>query len=206
MNIFKKNQNFKKKKEAKQGFVILFAMVVSSIILLVSSGIYNISKKQAVLSSYARESQRAFYAANSALECAFFYDISSFINETAFPVDAVGSYSTTIDCGGRNVLVRKLNVGSTGNAGYTHSFVFRFPNPVDIDSYTSGCAYVLVEKRIGASGGDGSSVLNTRVTSSGFNTCKENPNSGFFDIPDFDDPTLLERRISSGYNTSFYAG
>lgn len=210
MNMFKKNKNLKRNKsQAKQGFVILFAMVVSSIILLVSAGMYNISKKQVILSSYARESQRAFYAANSALECAFFYDISTLIDQTAFPINASDGYTTQIDCGGRNVIVKKLNVANTGNAGYTDSFVFRVPNAVDTDSYISGCAYVLVEKKIDSGSGlnspDDPRTLNTRVTASGFNTCMKNSDTGYLDIPDFNDPTLLERRISSGYNTSFYA-
>lgn len=205
INFLKQKKNIFPKKQ-KEGFVILFAMVVSSIILLVSAGMYNLSKKQVILSSYARESQRAFYAANSALECAFFYDISDFIDQTSFPIDASDGYGTQINCGGRNVIVRKLNVGFTGTNEYTHSFVFRFPNPVDMNSHTSGCAYVLVEKKIqiDASRPD-ANTINTRVTASGFNTCSENPNTGYFDIPDFDDPTLLERRISSGYDTRFYA-
>lgn len=188
-------------KKGNKGFVILFATVVSSIILLITTSMYNLSKKQVILSSYARESQRAFYAANSALECAFFHDVSKFIPQTSFSIDLVGDIDP-INCGGKEVDVRKLEVDTTGD-GYTSSFVFRYPNIENLEVHDTGCAYVLVEKKKGETVG-GITTIKTRVTAAGFNTCKLNPATGYNDIPDFDDPTLLERRISSGYDTTFY--
>jgi Tfp pilus assembly protein PilX len=190
------------KNKNKDGFVILFSVVVSSIILLVSVGMYNLSKKQVILSSYARESQRAFYAANSALECAYYYDVSPLIQETSFPITAENNYETQINCGGYNVVVSKINTSSTGSDEYTHSFVFRFAGINGLNSYETGCAYVLVEKKKGKVV-DGVTNLITRITASGFNVCTKG-DSGLYDIPDFDDPTLLERRISSGYETIYY--
>ncbi len=199
-NIMKiKEKNIKKNK----GFVILFATVVSSIILLITTNMYNLSKKQVILSSYARESQRAFYVANSALECAFFYDISKFILKTSFPMDVDSNFETSINCGGKKVTVRRLKNNTGTDKDYTNSFVFRYPNLENVDSYDTGCAYVLVEKKVGDTV-DGISTINTRITSVGFNTCKYNENTKYVDIPDFDDPTLLERRISSKYDTTFY--
>jgi hypothetical protein len=190
------------KNNKKEGFVILFSVVISSIILLVSVGMYNISKKQVVLSSYARESQRAFYAANSALECAYYYDVSSLVPETAFPITAENNYEKKINCGGFDVTLSKISTNSTGEDEYTHSFVFRFAGINGLSNYQTGCAYVLVEKKKGPVV-DGKSDLITRITASGFNTCKRG-DSDLYDTPDFDDPTLLERRISSGYKTTYY--
>ncbi len=185
------------------GFVILFASVVSSIILLITTSVYNLSKKQVILSSYARESQRAFYVSNSALECAFFNDISKFIVKTAFPIDSESDFTQTINCGGKDVTVNKLKDNTGLNGEYTNSFVFRYPDLEDIDSYDTGCAYVLIEKKIGETS-DGISKINTRITAVGFNTCQYDEVTGYNDIPDFNDPTLLERRISSEYDTVFY--
>ncbi len=187
----------------QRGFIILFSMVVSSIILLISVGMYNLAKKQVVLSSYARESQRAFYAANSALECAYYYDISTLIPETYFPIDAPDGYETTIHCGGFPIVVSKTNATSTGEEGYTQSFVFRFAGVNGLNTYETGCAYVLVEKKK-SDPVDGVSTLKTRVTASGFNVCVKGSDSNLYDTPDFDDPTLLERRISSGYEVNYY--
>ena len=197
--IIKKFKDIKKNK----GFVILFATVVSSIILMITTSMYNLSKKQVILSSYARESQRAFYVANSALECAFFNDISKFIIKTAFPMDADSNFTTKINCGGKTVIVTRLTTNTGFGGEYTHSFVFRYPDLEDIESYNTGCAYVLVEKKKGDTI-DGISAINTRITAVGYNVCKYDDNTKYIDIPDFDDPTLLERRISSTYDTTFY--
>mgnify|MGYP000880555562 CR=1 FL=1 len=83
----------KNKLQKNKGFVILFSILISSIILLMASGIYNIVQKQVVLSSYAKQSQKAFYAADAALDCALFYDLSPLLVQTAFPIDVLGSFS-----------------------------------------------------------------------------------------------------------------
>ncbi len=182
-----------------QGFVILFAMLISSIILLISSGIFNIVKKQVVLSSYARESQKAFYAADAALDCALFNDISPLIASSSFSV--ITPADTQIECGGGTISVDYLDsTGGTNNGEFDFPFVFRYyglQNLANNDYVGSGCAYVLVEKE-GISG----SSFNTRITASGFNTCMSTTPAGHLDTPDFDNPKLLERRISIRYTTS----
>ncbi len=195
-------------KKNEKGFVILFAMVIAMTITLIASGLYTTSKKQTILSSYAKESQIAFYAANSALECALYHDLSPYNNQqgSAFPVSAQGSYSQTIQCGGKDILVQKL-ANPTGNtANYPHSFFFRYPDLIteDPDAIRSGCAFVLVEKKV-LDDGNGGKKIQARITAVGYNTCKENPdNADNVDIPDFDDPRLLERRISSAYENPYY--
>jgi hypothetical protein len=65
-----------------KGYTLLFAVIVSSLVLSVGISILNISKKEFLLSSSARESTIAFYAADSGLECAIYHDFkrNSFIN------------------------------------------------------------------------------------------------------------------------------
>jgi hypothetical protein len=56
-------------KNTSQGFVILFSVLIAAAILLVGFGIYSTSYKSTVLSSVARESHTAFYAADTGVEC-----------------------------------------------------------------------------------------------------------------------------------------
>ena len=203
MNTINLKRNKRKIKSDKSGFVILFAMVVSLIIILITSGMYTITHKQAIISSYTRESQKAFYAANSALECALFHDISPYINETAFPYGADDSYTKDISCGGNDFSVKKIPVQSSAS-GYEDLFSFRYPEINDstfgiTQPEESGCAYVLVEKKEGEEV-NGVVEVHTRVTAVGFNTCIKG-SDGLVNIPNFDDPTLLERRLSSTYTT-----
>lgn len=185
-----------KKIKQNKGFIILFAMLISSLILLISSGIYNIVQKQVVLSSYARESQKAFFAADAAVDCALFNDISPLIAQTAFSVDGLTTYPVDITCGGGTTKVSLLN-STTGSDNFDFPFVFRYFGLQNSGgSYLgSGCSYVLVEKK-----GLVGDPIQTRITASGFNVCMEGSIPGIYDTPDFNNPLLLERRLSVTYN------
>lgn len=182
--------------QKNKGFVILFAMLISTIILLIAAGIFNVVQKEVVLSSYARESQRAFYSADSALECALYTDVHGIGSTNPYTpfriVPAPELNDQNFDCG-NNVVTSSYTGGATAN--YDHSFVFRYRNASADDT---SCAYVLVEKE---STGDTSDGIEVRITAVGFNVCTDT--SGAFnntlEIPDFNDPTLLERRLSLTY-------
>ncbi|HEY4524581.1 MAG TPA: hypothetical protein VJL36_02375 [Candidatus Paceibacterota bacterium] len=57
-----------------RGFAVLYAVLMVSIVLTVSLSLLNITFKQLILSFIARESKIAFYAADSALNCAVYWD------------------------------------------------------------------------------------------------------------------------------------
>lgn len=61
-------------KPTQSGVAILFAVLLVSIVLTVGLALLNITLRQLVLSSLARESQFAFYASDSARGCARHYD------------------------------------------------------------------------------------------------------------------------------------
>lgn len=63
---------FKIKKE--KGFVILIAIVVSSLLVSLGMFIANIAYKELTLSTSAKASQRAFFIADSVIECALRHD------------------------------------------------------------------------------------------------------------------------------------
>jgi len=188
MNLF----TIKKNKES--GFVILFAMLISTLILLMSAGIFRVAQKESILSSYSRESQKAFYAADAGAECALYWDISSVIAVTRFnTLTANESFTDPFECGtDADSLPRQINAFKYGVTGvYDHVFGFRFAN-LDTDL---GCAFVFVEKNNSAPPVDPldpPSPKETRITSVGYNVCTD-------DVPDLDDPTLLERRLSVQY-------
>lgn len=58
----------------ERGFTLLLAALVASIVLALGAAIYSIAQKQVLLSSLGRDSQFAFYAADTAAECALYWD------------------------------------------------------------------------------------------------------------------------------------
>jgi hypothetical protein len=58
----------------KKGFVLAFSLLISSIVLALAFGIFNILLKQIVLTGSAKDSQIAFYAADAGAECALYWD------------------------------------------------------------------------------------------------------------------------------------
>jgi hypothetical protein len=183
----------------KKGFVILFAILVSSLILLISAGIFSLVQKEVILSSSARESQRAFYAADSALECALFSDLVGIDSppRTPFIINPVGAQADSFECGGDTI--DSSHIGDTDE--YDFAYVIRYYNNLDdLNNQNNSCAYVLIEKNLKTTD---TTVVETRITAVGFNVCTSGNAtefSGQINIPDFDDPTLLERRLSISYN------
>jgi len=59
----------------KNGFTLLFSLLILTIVLSASLGIYSIVLRQFKISQISRESSRAFFAADAGLECALYWDI-----------------------------------------------------------------------------------------------------------------------------------
>lgn len=57
------------------GYAILFTIIIISVISAVTAGLSNSTFKQMILSSLARDSQIAFYQADTAADCAFYADL-----------------------------------------------------------------------------------------------------------------------------------
>ena len=108
--------NFLKKKEVK-GFAILFAVLTASLLMSIGISIFGISIKELTISTAARDSQVAFYAADSARECALYWDEK--VGAFATYVSLSGSISTTtsesITCNGN--IVTLPDPGSVCNSG-----------------------------------------------------------------------------------------
>ena len=59
------------------GFVILFAVSIASIVLAIALGIANIAYKEIKFTTSAKETNEAFFAADTGAECALYNDKSS---------------------------------------------------------------------------------------------------------------------------------
>ncbi|MEK7228160.1 MAG: hypothetical protein AAB681_02285 [Patescibacteria group bacterium] len=80
---------------AQTGFAMLFTVLIVSLILSITLSISNITFKQTILSSLAKDSQIAFYQADTAIECGMLYDTT-----LSFPVGTdPSSVVSPIFCG-----------------------------------------------------------------------------------------------------------
>ncbi|MCR4325273.1 MAG: hypothetical protein NUV59_00490 [Patescibacteria group bacterium] len=92
-------------KRGQRGFTLLLAALISSIVLALGSSIFSIAQKQVTLSSIGRDSQFAFYAADTAAECALYWDFrygyfaTSTLEGTPDPVTCDGQ---PMDASGRS--------------------------------------------------------------------------------------------------------
>jgi Tfp pilus assembly protein PilX len=126
----------------QNGFVILFAVLIASIILLIGVGMFRISVKESILSSTARESTKAFFAADSAIECALFADIKT----DAFPTPLSPSI-VSVSCDGNDY-------GVAGPSNGEYKFKVGFENGT--------CARVTIDKSL---------TPQVEITASGYNVC-----------------------------------
>lgn len=59
----------------KKGYAILFTVIIISAISALAAGLANTSYKQLILSSLVKNSQSAFYQADTAADCALYADL-----------------------------------------------------------------------------------------------------------------------------------
>ena len=83
-----------------RGFVLLYALLVASVVLVIGLTLSNIIVKQLIISSISREMNNAYYAANTGRECASVvrrvYDAAEQNNELRPGLDT----GMTVDCAG----------------------------------------------------------------------------------------------------------
>lgn len=89
-----------------KGFTLLFASLVVSLVLSVGIAIANITLAQLTLSTAGRESQVALYNADTALECALYYQYKVFNFDASEPIQFFPQLDThtarTMTCAGIN--------------------------------------------------------------------------------------------------------
>ena len=169
------NNNFLKLEGKKKGFTVLFAVIVSSLVLALGLGIVAITMKEVKLSGTGRDSQLAFYAADSGSECAEYADLTQAAFATSSSADGV----PTIKCNKTNITVNK---SSSEADSATSTFTMYMEYDIDSKAVDSKpCAIVSVGKYMEGS------VQKTTIDSRGYNTCD----------------TTNSRRLERGYRVEY---
>lgn len=131
-----------------KGFTLFISIIITSTLLLVSLGIISVVTREAFLTSSSRESQYAFYAADSGVECALYWDIKNPTGYSAFATTTSSSINCNRDAVNSS---NQFIVGGSQISTFTMSFL--------PDAY---CARVVVTKQSNGT---------TLIESHGYNTC-----------------------------------
>lgn len=128
----------------KQGFTLFIAVLLGSLMLAIGFSIFNLAFKELLLSSSSRDSQVAFYAADTGLECALYYDQ----DQRAFQTGQSGG--PTIECAGVTVAAQRVSSSDP------HTWRFALQS-------SSLCTTVEVQKSVADN--------RTLIRAFGYNTC-----------------------------------
>lgn len=118
IKIIKKIKNkkgsaqYQKRKISSSGFVILFAVTITSLILAVALGITNIALKEVKFGTSAKDTNEAFFAADTGVEYVLLKDK----NPASYPPPASGTSSWNETIGGLGSLLQgcvKVNIVKT---------------------------------------------------------------------------------------------
>jgi len=137
---------------SNRGFTLLLAALVSSIVLALGTSIFVLAQKELTLSSTGRDSQFAFYAADTGAECALYWDVRFGYFGTTTPTENPTCDGQSITAAGR-----PSSYPSCSQPGNPMTFQFS-PNGY--------CVAVSVSKCVDSS----TQALKTVVHSDGFST------------------------------------
>lgn len=144
-----------RKNKEESGFVALFAVLVSSILLLMALSISGIAYKEQLLSVNAKASQYSFTAADTGMECALYWDVK-------MQYYSLGNFQTPITCAGGTpepvaLMVPQLDF-----------YIYKLPVNANVNGQTiAGCAVFSIDKNYDDNNdqvGD-----STRIDSRGYN-------------------------------------
>ncbi|HEY4500846.1 MAG TPA: hypothetical protein VJI70_01075 [Candidatus Paceibacterota bacterium] len=128
-------------KKTQRGFALLIAIIFMSVMLSFGLALGSLAYKQQVLASSAIQSQYAFYAADSALECALYADQQQ--NLFAFP-PSVPSSAPAMSCDAAAPISATI-------VSYTPSTQWVISTRLSLDS-NKRCADVTIYKPVPGTG------------------------------------------------------
>jgi hypothetical protein len=164
-------QELKKLHRRHRGYALLFAVLVSSVVLAVGVSILNISRKELLLTTGAEQSQYAFYAADTGYECALYQDYqnNSFVSTSTgngvFTVNCGATYTGSVPAIYPSPVAVTLNTIGLNTSQYVYSFNFQVSNAGSCVAVTVTKTYTTVTV-----GTTTSTTASTSVLSDGFNT------------------------------------
>ncbi|MDO8569484.1 MAG: hypothetical protein Q7R89_01750 [bacterium] len=150
----------KNQQQNQKGFTLFVAMIVMGTLLLIAAGVVSLAVRQSLISASGRESQYAFYAADTGIECAFYWDVQ---NPAGFSAFSTSTPTSPITCNGKSITVFPVVDGTTRAGTTTINFDF---TPDDLY-----CVIVTISKRYDPFPTTPISVLKTIIESKGYNTC-----------------------------------
>ena len=167
------------------GYTLLFAVITAVLVLSVTSFILGVSRKQYILTSTAKDSNIAFYNADSGVECVF----QSF-NEN-FDLSAGGAFT----CNNQNYTIPAMPIGETNSTTYT--WTSDMASPIAIP-FETGCALVKLKQGYLNVGSKQTPLYKIRILieSYGYNQCSQ---SGSTYIPKIS-PRTVERAETLMYS------
>ena len=161
----------------KRGVTLLLAVLVSSIALSVGVGIFSLLFSELEISGSVKDSVSAFYAGDSGLECALYWDFMEnkhLLSKSPFATDGSvspqwfdGTTLQNIICGGG------VDESFAGNFGQDTCDFSAGPNctaelyPEYLDNGIKSCSHIIIEK-----GDFGAGFSQTRISSNGENRDK----------------------------------
>jgi len=135
--------------KGERGITIYIAVTVTAALVLVAFAVIDYALKQVGISSVAKDSQIAFYAADSGIECALYWDLRN----TGQSTFGTSTPELDITCNNKSAHIYKINNGSAG----TSTFAF------DFSTSDTSCVAVTVAKRFVGQN------INTKIESRGYN-------------------------------------
>ena len=181
-----------KNKKTQSGFTILVAVVTAGILLIIAMSIGGIALKEQVLASANKESQVAFYAADTGLECAMYWDqimgkFAPTVDDASGKIKTQNTVVSGVNCNGFSVSPSSIGPDVSGTVSSQYSYKFEV-NKIDVGDggVLKTCAVVEVDKDTNAPDPAGGVRTSTDIYSHGYNTC---------------DPSLLrlERGVEAHY-------
>jgi hypothetical protein len=121
----------------QRGFTLLFASLIGSLMFSLGIAIAHLSLKEIVFSSAGKQSETAFFAADTGIECALYWDLR--VGST-FPKSGSEAGRSSINCNGVSVPITPETSNVTAA---TSTFTLSFS--------LAGCAVVRVGKTVSGS-------------------------------------------------------
>jgi len=167
---FRQNHKKRSSRRDERGVALLVAVLITSVAMLFSYAVTSIAVKELTLTQAGRDSQIAFYASNSGIECALFHDLR---NNAFDPYDTPSG--DNIRCAGRDVSINATSLGLWPRRFTSGYFL--------INGQANGpCFDITIIKDQDSEGN-----ITTSTESRGYNTC------------DLDSPRRLERALRATY-------
>jgi len=179
--------NLKLRNSKKRGFTLLFAVLVSVLVLAIGASMVSIALKQIILSGSGRESQFAFYAANTGIECALYWDLNILDDsgdiKYTFPTgpQVLRNDWGSVTCNGgqihdgvgyvSNNFTEEIGGYNFDTTGETYTFRMTVNNTVSGANDILYCTEVTVGKILSGN------LVKTTITSRGLNTCDPDGNA-----------------------------